>query len=268
MSQLALPLMETPSSSWGLTFYLGTHKPHHLGLTSVPLFVSNRTLYRRKSFPRARGRWALDSGGFSELSLFGEWTTTARDYVRLARRYRDEIGKLDWAAPQDWMCEPFITDKTGLTVLEHQRRTIDSVQELRDLAPEMPWIPVLQGWRLRDYLHHLDMYAKAGIDIASEPVTGVGSVCRRQATSEGVAIVRRLVEEGVKVHGFGFKQTGLLRHNGCEGMVSADSLAWSFSARYRPPMSGHTHKTCANCLPYALLWRSDLMALLGLEQFQ
>ncbi len=34
-------------------------------------------------------------------------------------RYRDEIGCLLWAAPQDWMCEPWITAKTGLTVAEH-----------------------------------------------------------------------------------------------------------------------------------------------------
>ena len=32
-----------------------------------------------KTLPRARGRWALDSGGFSELSLYGEWRTSARD---------------------------------------------------------------------------------------------------------------------------------------------------------------------------------------------
>ncbi len=34
-------------------------------------------------------------------------------------RYRDEIGCLLWAAPHDWMCEPWITAKTGLTVAEH-----------------------------------------------------------------------------------------------------------------------------------------------------
>lgn len=43
-----------------------------------------------------------------------------------------------------------------------------------------------------------------------------------------------------------------------------DSLAWSFSARYDRPMLGHTHKTCANCLPYALRWRDRLLR--GLDE--
>jgi hypothetical protein len=48
--------------------------------------------------PRAAAGWALDSGAaFSELSLFGEWRTTPRQYVAAVRRYDDEIGKLEWA---------------------------------------------------------------------------------------------------------------------------------------------------------------------------
>ena len=51
----------------------------------------------------ARGRWALDSGAFSELSAYGRWTLTLEQYVAAVRRYRDEVGQLDWAAPQDRM---------------------------------------------------------------------------------------------------------------------------------------------------------------------
>jgi hypothetical protein len=76
-----------------MTFWLGTHRPNWLGLTDVPLFVSRRTLAPRRTFPRARGVWALDSGGFSELSLFGEWQTSPRQYVAEVRRFRDELGR-------------------------------------------------------------------------------------------------------------------------------------------------------------------------------
>lgn len=62
-------------------FYLGTHMDGWLAHVGVPLFVSHRRLARRKTLPRARSGWALDSGGFSELSLYGEWRTTAEDYV-------------------------------------------------------------------------------------------------------------------------------------------------------------------------------------------
>ena len=46
------------------------------------------------------------------------------------------------------MCEPFMLAKTGLTVAEHQARTVANYLELRSLAPELPFVPVLQGWSL------------------------------------------------------------------------------------------------------------------------
>lgn len=61
-------------------FYLGTSEVRWLGQANVPLFISHRRLAPRKSFPRALTGWALDSGGFTELSMYGEWRTTARDY--------------------------------------------------------------------------------------------------------------------------------------------------------------------------------------------
>ena len=54
-----------------------------------------------------------------------------------------------WAAPQDWMCEPAIIAKTGLAVVEHQRRTVTNFLELQALAPDLPFIPVLHGWACR-----------------------------------------------------------------------------------------------------------------------
>jgi len=87
--------------------------------TDVPLFISRRRLERRKKLPVARGKWALDSGGFSELSLFVEWTITVRQYVEDVRRCLECIGNLQWAACCDYMVEPHILKKTGLTVERH-----------------------------------------------------------------------------------------------------------------------------------------------------
>lgn len=60
-----------------MRFYLGTHRPNWLAVTDVPLFVSNRVLQDRRSLPVARGRWVLDGGGYSELSLYGEWRASS-----------------------------------------------------------------------------------------------------------------------------------------------------------------------------------------------
>lgn len=242
-----------------MKFYLGTHETSWLGKTSVPLFISRRRLALRAKCPRALGPWALDSGGFTELSMYGEWRTTPQQYVSEVRRWRDEIGGMEWAAIQDWMCEPFITAKTGKTVAEHQALTVQSYLTLCDLAPEVPWAPVLQGWTNGDYYNHVDQYAAAGVDLAALPVVGLGSVCRRQHLTRIGHLI--LMLDHLKLHGFGFKTQGLRKSH--HHLASADSLAWSFDARKSPPLLGHTHKNCANCLEYALSWRTRLLASLG-----
>jgi hypothetical protein len=134
----------------------------------------------------------LDSGAFSEISRHGRWTVTAAGYVTHVRRYRDEIGRLAWASPQDWMCEPHILAVTGLSVREHQERTVANVVELRSLAPDLPFVPVLQGWTLQDYLRCVELYREYGVDLRREPLVGLGSVCRRQGTQEIGEIVESL----------------------------------------------------------------------------
>jgi hypothetical protein len=189
--------------------------------------------------------------------MHGSWCINSRDYVSEVGRYSDEIGLMAWAAPQDWMCEPFVTGKTGLTVEEHQRRTIANYLELRALAPDLPFIPVVQGWQVWSYWRCVEMYADAGVDLAALPLVGVGTVCRRQAMASAAGIIGSLATEyRLKLHGFGLKRQGL-RQCG-QHLVSADSMAWSYTARRERPLPGHTHKNCANCLEYALLWRDQL----------
>ncbi|GAA4256508.1 deazapurine DNA modification protein DpdA family protein [Dactylosporangium darangshiense] len=241
-------------------FYLGAHQPHWLAVAGVPLFVSHRRLAGRRTLPRAVAPWALDSGGFTELSMFGRWRTTARQYTAAVRRYRDEIGHLQWAAPRDWMCEPRILARTGLIVAEHQRRTIADFLDLRTLAPDLPFIPVLQGWCRGDHLDHVAQYAAAGVDLAAYPVVGVGSVCRRQNTLSAFLIFTGLAREtGLRLHGFGVKTAGLADYG--RHLASADSLAWSVAGR-REPGCTRSHASEANCLDYAMDWRDALLARL------
>lgn len=243
----------------GVRFYLGTDRVPWLGSAGVPLFISARVLGRQKSWPRASVPWALDSGGFTELSTFGRWETTPAAYVAAVIQYIREIGRPDWCAPQDWMCEPWIVAKTGLSVLEHQRRTVDNLLELRSLSESSMFVPVLQGWTLGDYLRHLDMYVDAGVDLAAEPTVGLGSVCRRQGTDEIGQIIARLAGEGLRLHGFGVKQAGIRRYGWM--LESADSMAWSYRGRFVRPCP-HTagRSSCAHCLPHALEWRARALA--------
>lgn len=248
-------------------FYLGTHMPQWLGRVSVPLFVSRRTLSPRKTMPRALGRWSLDSGGFTELQMYGRWTVSADTYAGEVRRISDEVGRLDWAAPQDWMCEPIVISGgvangvkfagTGLSVRTHQRKTVDNYIELMGIAPDLPWIPVLQGWERDDYLRCWEMYERSGVTLERLPTVGVGTVCRRQGTDDAVSILTAL--RGLNLHGFGFKVRGIEKAGHL--LSSADSMAWSYGARRSPVMCGSTtHKNCANCIVYALEWRERVIS--------
>jgi hypothetical protein len=245
----------------GAGFLLGTHQPGWLARLDVSLMVSHRTLRSRRRLPQARARWALDSGGFTELALFGRWQTTPGEYAQAVACYATQIGRLAWASPQDWMCEPSMLARTGLSVAEHQARTVDNYCTLRHLAPELPFIPVLQGWTLTDYLACLGRYQQAGVDLAAGPLVGLGSVCRRQATAQIGAIAAELAAAGLRLHGFGVKRHGLARY--ADHLESADSLAWSYAARRRPPLPGcRSHRNCANCPRYALAWRRQVIAAL------
>lgn len=254
-------------------FLVGSHQPGWLGKANVPLFICDRRLRVYKTLPRAAAPWAVDSGGFTELQKYGRWTVTPGEYVARLRRYRDEIGQLMWAAPQDWMCEPIVINGgvaagqrfvgTGLSVAEHQRRTVLNYAELRTLAPDLPIIPVVQGDTVDAYLRCVDLYQSLiGVDLATMRLVGLGSVCRRQATGEAGQIIAALHSRGVRyLHGFGFKTLGLIAHG--DKLTSADSLAWSYDARKRNkvlPGHGLRHKNCANCLPFALQWRTGVLA--------
>lgn len=241
-----------------MRFYLGTDMPGWLWAqheAAWPLFVSHRRLDKYRTLKPATADWALDSGGFTELSMHGEWRTTPGEYVAAIRRYRDEIGRLQWAAPQDWMCEPFMVDKTGLSVAEHQRRTVENYLTLRELAPDLPIVPVLQGWSATDYWRHVDAYTDAGVDLAAEQTVGLGSVCRRNAYDEVIALVVQLHDAGIRLHGFGLKQAGISRYGWA--LHSADSMAWSFTGRMAPGrLCGRVHKSprCAHCRTWAEMW--------------
>lgn len=248
------------------TFYLGTDNPswlHRRGLMEgVPLFPSHRTLRRRRTpYPAAVTRYAVDSGAFTEISQHGMWTTSPVEYVHALRRYHGELGPFDWAAQQDTMCEPFILDRVAAltghrpTVADHQRATVENYLTLRDLAPDLPITPTLQGWQRDDYIRCLDRFAAAGVDLTHLPLVGLGSVCRRQATGEIHAIVTTLHDAGLRLHGFGVKIDGLRR--AAHMLSSADSQAWSYGGRRRrQPRCRHRAQSCAHCPEWALQWRA------------
>ena len=155
-------------------FFLGAPNPAWLWrYPDVPLFVSRRQMPKSK-FQRAVTNWALDSGGFTELQQYGMWTIDAHEYGVLIDRYHRNVGRLLWAAPQDWMCEPAVIAggkyKTGRGYVRN-KRVIHGVQSIasdhRAVITEAmmseaqghPFLVVVGGFvRLRHDIevHHID----------------------------------------------------------------------------------------------------------------
>lgn len=249
-----------------MDFYLGVHRSAWMPLIDVPLFISANILRRLRTIPKAKRRMGFDSGGFSELDTHGRWTIDDHQLVALVRRVLDAGNEVDFAAIRDWMCEEYIRAKTGKTIREHQELTIESYANLRAIAPDVPWLPVLQGWHPDDYEAHFEMYQRAGFDLRSAPRVGVGSVCRRQGTKEGAAVINRCADLGVRVHAFGIKVEGLKLFG--HRIASADSMTWSSIARKRKMNlstclerghqtqrgEGSRAKNCANCMRLAIEW--------------
>lgn len=215
----------------------------------------------RKRRIESLGPWVMDSGGYTELTMYGKWTVSEDRYIEEIELLRD--GNLDWIAPQDWMCEPWVIEKTGLTTEKHQHLTCLNYLRLMDKAPHLPFIPVLQGWTQEEYEQHAVLYQHYGVDLRSLPTVGIGSVCRRHQIKAGREVVEMFAQEGYPLHAFGMKTTTLI---GIAPLLqSSDSMAWSQHARWiyllekRKMVESCEHKSCQNCMAWALEWREQLV---------
>lgn len=208
-------------------FFIGLHHPS----TAWPFkqcMISINSLTNRLSDFRVND-WILDSGAFSQISRHGRFVIELADYLRAIERW-SECGKLLAASCQDWMCEPFILNKTGLTIGEHQDKTIQSYLWLKERSP-VYILPVLQGFDPADYVRHLHSYATF---LEPGAWVGVGSVCKRNSNPdaiEDVLLAIKAVRSDLKLHGFGLKITALERPTIRALLHSSDSMAWSLHDR-------------------------------------
>lgn len=207
---------------------MGLHHPHAAQHFSCA-FISVNVLRRRRG-PFTVGDWIMDSGAFTEVSTHGGYRHSVEEYAAEIRRWRGN-GRLLAAVAQDWMCEPWIVERTGLSVAEHQRLTIERYDALIACAPGVYIMPVLQGYAPADYASHIDQY---GYRLRHGMWVGVGSICKRNGDPRAIEEVLLAVHRArpdLKLHGFGLKTTALGSGVVRKLLATADSMAWSFSAR-------------------------------------
>lgn len=211
-----------------MRFFIGLHQPSDAFRFSSSFISINRLRRRKSGF--AVGDWIMDSGAFTELSNHGRYRQEVDEYANQICRWRHN-GNLLAAVSQDYMCEPMILAKTGLTVRDHQERTVARYDELLRYETGCYIMPVLQGYASFEYVDHLRMY---GTNLALGQWVGVGSVCKRN--SDPLKILRVLSaikyhRQDLRLHGFGLKMTALGYKPIRDLLFSADSMAWSYHAR-------------------------------------
>lgn len=224
-----------------MRFFFGLHHPsdaRHFGAA----FLSVNALRRRKWM--AATDWIMDSGAFTEISRHGEYRHGVEDYGREIVRWSQPMattGRLLAAVCQDYMCEPAIVEKTGLSVERHQEKTIARYDALRawlgdwnNVPPGVhcaPVLPVLQGYAPSDYVRHLAMY---GARLEPGAWVGVGSVCKRNGSVRSILDVLIAIKDArpdLQLHGFGLKTSALSAPVVRCLLSTADSAAWSYHAR-------------------------------------
>lgn len=210
-------------------FFVGMHQP--CDAWRVPAaFISVHRLKARRSGFRVR-RWVMDSGAFRTIELHGGYPHPPEEYAAHIRRFARN-GRLLAAVAQDYMCEPHMLARTGLTIADHQRMTIERYDGLLSCDTGGTYVmPVLQGYAPHDYVAHIRQY---GQRLKNRMWVGVGSVCKRN--SDPVAIENVLLaisreRPDLRLHGFGIKTTALRSGIVSNLLFSGDSLSWSYAAR-------------------------------------
>lgn len=211
-----------------MRFFTGLHQPSDAKHFSAA-FVSVNRLRKRKG-PFAVGDWIMDSGAFTEISTHGLYRHSVDEYADQIKRWKG-TGNLLAAVAQDYMCEPFIVEKTGLSVVEHQHLTIERYDALVACRTGVYILPVLQGYKPEDYVSHIRQYGdrlKLGMWV------GVGSICKRNGNISAIEDVLLTIHHerpDLRLHGFGLKTTALSSGLVQDLLHTADSMAWSFAAR-------------------------------------
>jgi hypothetical protein len=218
-----------------LSFFIGSSPSQASSIISpdwpaAGVMVSVNTLRKRLS-DFSVNRWMLDSGAFTEISTHGNYRYSALEYAQQIERW-SRCGNLLIAASQDWMCEPFILERTGLSVAQHQKLTIERYDQLVKLT-NCPIMPVLQGYRISEYLSHVDQYSDR---LKLGQWVGVGSVCRRNSQPDQIYDLLASIKNkrpDLKLHGFGLKQTALEFPPLRSLLYSCDSMAWSYPRKFQ-----------------------------------
>ncbi len=247
-----------------MRFFIGLHQPSDAKHFDSAFVSVNRLRNRKGAF--AVGDWIMDSGAFSTIATHGGYPHPVEEYAEHIKRWKSN-GNLLAAVSQDYMCEPVMLEKTGLSITEHQRLTIERYDALLRCETGCYIMPVLQGYAPDDYVSHIRQY---GNRLKKGAWVGVGSICKRNASPcliLDVLIAIKTERPDLDLHGFGLKTTALAHGTIRALLFTADSMAWSFAARrnHENPNDWHNAEKFKKAVAQPKIYQSHLIEMILTE---
>jgi hypothetical protein len=170
--------------------------------------------------------FCIDSGGFTAARKWGKYPWTHQQYVDFIREMSRDIPVV-FCANMDYACECSVNRSKYNTNIARINATIQNEITLRELATDLPWLPVLQGDSFEERLE--DLALRSSINLLPKEYAGIGSVCGR-GIQGAINTLRFYANQlpGVKYHAFGMHIKALDDPVVFSVTRSWDSYSWSW----------------------------------------
>jgi hypothetical protein len=200
-------------------------------LVSIGTMFKKKFTINRSMIPNSVKRLFLDSGGYSFFTKWGKYPFSVEEYVSFVNTIVNEFPVTE-VAIMDYPCEPDVNRQNLKTNKERIDMTIQNALECIDYDPTLPWVPVVQGYTLQEYLYCIQEYKNAGLYDDDFHLWAIGSLCARKKIG-GIRHIITNLSKVIKwpIHTFGMTITALRDAQIFFAIHSSDSGAWSFNAR-------------------------------------
>ena len=170
----------------------------------------------------------IDSGGYSFFRRWGEYPFSIAKYIEFIYILKDDnMYPITLCAIRDYPCEPDINRSQISTNKERIQKTVSNAVECFQADGNLPWIPVIQGYTIEEYLSCIQLYEDVGIPL---DYIAVGSLCSRKGNLHEIRKILTTIKQrtGAKLHSFGLSLVYLKDPIIFNTLYSSDSAAWNY----------------------------------------
>ena len=114
-----------------------------------------------------------------------------------------------------------------MTNEERIRNTVTNAVNCYEADKTLPWLPVIQGYTIEEYLSCIDQYDEAGL---VSDYWAIGSICSRKGDPHKIRNIITKIKERLdsKLHAFGLGIPFLRDPQVFQAIYSSDSAAWNW----------------------------------------